>query len=100
MLVSGESQKMSQMLIYQNENGDIKVDVRFEDNSIWLSQAQICELFDKAKSTISEHIKNIFDEEELTPSSTVRNFRTVQMEGNRVPMVGEYFGLDGEISFK
>jgi hypothetical protein len=62
MLVAGESHKMSQMLIYQNENGDIKVDVRFEDNSIWLSQVQLCELFGKAKSTISEHIKNIFDE--------------------------------------
>lgn len=60
MLVAGESYKMSKMLIYQNKNSDIKVDVRFEDNSIWLPQAQICELFGKAKSTISEHIKNIF----------------------------------------
>ena len=50
------------ILIYQNENGNIKVDVMFEDGSIWLSQAQICELFGKAKSTISEHIKAIFEE--------------------------------------
>lgn len=50
------------MLIYQNENADIKVDVVFENNSLLLSQAQICELFGKAKSTVSEHIKNIFEE--------------------------------------
>ena len=74
---------MSEILIYQNESGNIKVDVRFEDGSIWLSQAQICEVFGKAKSTISEHIKSIFEEEELNPISTVRNYRTVQKEGNR-----------------
>ena len=56
---------MSEILIYQNESGNIKVDVRFEDGSIWLSQAQICEVFGKAKSTISEHIKAIFEEGEL-----------------------------------
>ena len=50
---------MGEILIYQNENGNIKVDVMFEDGSIWLSQAQICEVFGKAKSTISEHIKAI-----------------------------------------
>ena len=70
---------MSDILIYQNENGNIKVDVRFEDESLWLSQAQICDVFGKAKSTISEHIKAIFDERELNPDSTVRNYRTVQM---------------------
>jgi hypothetical protein len=86
---------MSQMIIYQNENGDIKVDVRFEDNSMWLSQAQICELFGKAKATISEHIKNIFDECELSSDSTVRKFRTVQVEGNReVSRDVEYYNLD------
>lgn len=86
---------MSEILIYQNENGNIKVDVRFEDGSIWLSQAQICEVFGKAKSTISEHIKAIFEEEELNPISTVRNYRTVQKEGNReVERDIEYYNLD------
>ena len=86
---------MSEILIYQNESGNIKVDVRFEDGSIWLSQAQICELFGKAKSTISEHIKAIFEEEELNPISTVRNYRTVQKEGNReVERDIEYYNLD------
>ena len=86
---------MSNILIYQNENGNIKVDVMFEDGSIWLSQAQICEVFGKAKSTISEHIKAIFEEEELNPISTVRNYRTVQKEGNReVERDIEYYNLD------
>lgn len=86
---------MSNILIYQNENGSIKVDVMFEDGSIWLSQAQICEVFGKAKSTISEHIKAIFEEEELSPISTVRNYRTVQKEGNReVERNIEYYNLD------
>jgi hypothetical protein len=85
----------SNILIYQNENGNIKVDVRFEDGSLWLSQAQICEVFGKAKSTISEHIKAIFEEGELTPSSTVRNYRTVQMEGTReVARDVDFYNLD------
>ncbi len=86
---------MNQMFIYQNEKGDIKVDVRFEDNSIWLSQAQLCELFGKAKSTISEHITNVFEEGELDENSTIRKFRTVQIEGNReVSRDVEYYNLD------
>jgi hypothetical protein len=86
---------MSQMLIYQNENGNIKVDVRFEDDSVWLSQSQICEVFGKAKSTISEHIKAVFEEGELELSSTVRNYRTVQMEGGReVARDVDFYSLD------
>ncbi|MFA6143368.1 MAG: virulence RhuM family protein [Sulfurimonas sp.] len=86
---------MSQMIIYQNDKGDIKVDVRFEDNSIWLSQSQLCELFGKAKSTISEHIANVFEEGELDQNATVRNFRTVQIEGTREVSRGvEYYNLD------
>ena len=83
------------ILIYQNEQGNIKVDVKFEDESIWLTQSQICELYGKAKSTISEHIKAIYDEDELQKDSTVRNYRTVQKEGNReVERDIEYYNLD------
>ncbi|MEA2051011.1 MAG: virulence RhuM family protein [Campylobacterota bacterium] len=86
---------MSDILIYSNDDGDIKVDVRFEDGSVWLSQAQICEVFGKAKSTISEHIKAIFDDGELSVSSTVRNYRTVQMEGKReVARDVDFYNLD------
>ncbi len=72
---------MSEILIYQNESGNIKVDVMFEDGSIWLSQAQICEVFGKAKSTISEHIKAIFEEGELDEKVVVRNYRTTTKHG-------------------
>jgi len=83
------------ILIYQNNLGDIKVDVRFEEESIWLSQAQICDLYGKAKSTISEHIKAIFDEGELDKNITVRKFRTVQIEGSReVSRDIEHYNLD------
>ena len=89
------NKSQSNILIYQNENGNIKVDVRFEDESVWLSQAQICEVFGKAKSTISEHIKAVFEEGELSPSSTVRNYRTVQMEGSReVVRDIDFYNLD------
>jgi hypothetical protein len=87
--------KNQNILIYENEQGNIKVDVKFEDESIWLSQAQICELYGKAKSTISEHIKAIFEDEELDGNSTVRKFRTVQIEGKReISRDIEYYNLD------
>ena len=54
----------SEILIYQNLEGNIKIDVRLEEDTVWLTQAQLCELFQKSKATISEHIKNIFNERE------------------------------------
>lgn len=83
---------MSDILIYQNENGNIKVDVRFEDGSLWLSQAQICDVFGKAKSTISEHIKAIFDEGELDKNSVVRNYRTTASDGKNYDT--DFYNLD------
>lgn len=71
----------SEILIYQNPEGKIKIDVRLEDETVWLTQAQICELFQKSKSTISEHIKNTFEEEELDEKLVVRNFRTTTRHG-------------------
>ncbi len=89
----------SEILIYQNKDGNIKIDVRLEEETVWLTQAQICELFQKSKATISEHIKNVFDEAELEPSATVRNFRTVQQEGNRtVEREIDHYSLDMIIS--
>ena len=70
-----------EILIYQNPEGKIKIDVRLEDETVWLTQAQICELFQKSKSTISEHIKNTFEEEELDEKLVVRNFRTTTRHG-------------------
>jgi hypothetical protein len=89
----------SEILIYQNSEGSIKIDVRLEDESVWLTQAQLCELFQKSKATISEHIKNVFEEGELDQNSTVRNFRTVQTEGNRqVERAIDFYNLDVIIS--
>jgi hypothetical protein len=73
----------SDILIYQNETGDIKLDITLEDETLWLSQAQLCEVFGRSKATISEHIKSIFGEGELYAEATVRKFRTVQTEGER-----------------
>lgn len=89
----------SEILIYQNQEGSIKVEVRLEEETVWLTQAQLCELFQKSKATISEHIKNIFEEGELESLSTVRKFRTVQMEGSRsVEREVEHYSLDVIIS--
>ena len=82
----------SNILIYQNEKGNIKVDVRFVDGSVWLSQAQICELFGKAKSTISEHISAIFEDGELDRDSVVRNYRTTASDGKNYSV--DYYNLD------
>lgn len=83
---------MSEMLIYQNENGEVKVDVRFEEKSIWLSQKQLSEIFTKSVKTISEHISNIFDEGELDESSVIRNFRTTASDGKNYDV--KYYNLD------
>lgn len=88
-----------EIILYQNLEGNIKLDVRLEEETVWLTQAQLCELFQKSKATVSEHIKNVFDEGELKPSATVRKFRTVQMEGNRsVERELEHYNLDVIIS--
>ena len=73
-----------EIVIYQTDDGDTKIDVRFVDETVWLTQAQLCELYQTSKSNVSEHIKNIFEEGELEESSTVRKFRTVQNEGERI----------------
>lgn len=70
----------SEIIIYQSPDGSTKVDVRMEDETVWLTQAQLGELFQKSKSTISEHIRNVFEEGELVEDSVVRNFRTTAAE--------------------
>ena len=69
--------------IYQGENGQTQIEVRFENETTWLTNSQLVELFKSSKANISEHIKHIFKFEELDKDATVRNFRTVQMEGKR-----------------
>jgi hypothetical protein len=88
-----------EIILYQNSEGNIKLDVRLEEETVWLTQAQLCELFQKSKATVSEHIKNVFDEGELNSAATVRKFRTVQQEGDRkVERELEHYNLDVIIS--
>ncbi len=85
----------SEIVFYQSEDGRTKLDVRLEDQTVWLNQKQLTELFGKAKGTVSEHIKHIFEDEELTPEATVRLYRTVQKEGDReVVREVEFYNLD------
>lgn len=87
------------ILIYQNPDGNIKIDVRLQEETVWLTQAQMGQLFDKDKRTISEHISNIYSEGELDKSLTVRKFRTVQTEGSReVERELDHYNLDVIIS--
>ena len=89
----------SDILIYQNQEGNIKIDVRLQEETVWLTQAQMGQLFGKDKRTISEHISNIYSEGELEKSATVRKFRTVQTEGNRqVERELDHYNLDVIIS--
>jgi len=83
---------MDQILIYQSEDGRTKLDVRLEDQTVWLNQKQLTELFGKAKGTISEHIKHIFEDEELEEDSVVRLFRTTAADGKQYDVA--HYNLD------
>lgn len=94
-----ETNNNDNMLIYQSADGKIKIDVRFENETVWLSLDQMATLFGRDKSTISRHVKNVFEEGELSPETTVANFATVQIEGNReVARNIDYYDLDVIIS--
>lgn len=84
------------VLIYQSQNGQIKVDVRFENETVWLSIDQMATLFGRDKSTISRHIKNVFEEGELTAQSVVANFATTAGDGKIYQV--DYYNLDVIIS--
>ncbi len=71
----------SEIIIYKNPDGNVKIDVRLEEETVWLTQAQLCELFQKSKATISEHIKNVFEEGELDEKVVVRKFRITTPHG-------------------
>lgn len=87
------------IIIYQTEDGLTKIDVKLENETVWLSQQQMAELYGTTKQNISLHIKNIFDENELNENSTVKEFLTVQKEGNRnVERNVKFYNLDMIIS--
>jgi hypothetical protein len=79
--MTSQKETMSDILFYQTEDGSTRIDVRLQDETVWLTQAQMAELFQKDKRTISEHIQNIFTEGELDQNSVVRNFRITASDG-------------------
>ncbi len=84
----------AEFLIYKSDNSDVKVDVLLQDENIWLTQEQMAQLFGKAKSTINEHIKNIFKDEELIESEVMQKFGNSEFQ-KRTP---NYYNLDTIIS--
>lgn len=90
---------MNDIILYTTPQGEVRVEVHIEDETIWLTQQKIAELFMVSKSTVSEHLSNIFNSGELQKEATVRKIRTVQKEGNReVNRKLDFYNLDAIIS--
>lgn len=90
---------MSEIIIYKTDDNQVQIEVELDEDTVWLTQSQIVELFESSKGNISEHVKHIFKSNELTPDSTVRKIRTVRKEGKRsVTRELEYYNLDMIIS--
>ncbi len=82
----------NKILIYTGSDGLTKVEVKLEDDTLWLTQAQMCELYATSKSNVSEHIKHIFEEGELEEDSVVRKFRTTAADGKSY--LTSFYNLD------
>ncbi len=90
-----------EMIIYQSEDGSSRLEVKLEDETVWLNVPQLMDLFHSSRSNVLEHIKNIYLEGELDKESTRRKFRQVQLEGNReVKREIIYYNLDMIISYR
>jgi hypothetical protein len=88
-----------QFLIYQTEDGKLKLDVRFEGETVWLTQPLMAELFQTTQQNISQHVLNIYEEEELAPEATHKKYLSVRLEGKReVKRLLDYYNLDMIIS--
>jgi hypothetical protein len=93
--MSDEPLPNSEIILYQTEDGRTRIQCRFENETLWMSQALIAELFQKDVRTVNEHLMNIFDEGELRREATIRKFRIVRQEGNRqVTREVEHYNLD------
>lgn len=94
-----ENNDKGQIIIYQSEDGQTNIDVLLEDETVWLTQQQMSELFQTSRTNVVEHIKHIYEEGELEEDSTCRNFRQVREEGNRtVSRMMPFYNLDMIIS--
>jgi len=89
----------SEIIIYQTEDGKTRIEVRMENETVWLTQAQMADLFEVTVPTINEHLKGIYAEAELATASTIRKFRIVRLEGNRqVEREIEHYNLEAILS--
>lgn len=86
----------NQIIIYQSEDGETRIDVKFSGETVWLSQQQLCDLYNTSKANVSEHIKHIFEDDELDEEAVVRNFRTTAADGKFYNVT--YYNLDMIIS--
>lgn len=86
----------NQIIIYQSEDGETRIEVKFTGETVWLSQQQLCDLYQTSKANVSEHIKHIFEEGELDENSVVRKFRTTAADGKSYNVT--YYNLDMIIS--
>jgi hypothetical protein len=87
------------MALFTSEDGRVRLQLKLEDETLWLTQKQLAELFEKSPKTISEHLKNIYDEGELAPDSTIRKFRTVAREGTRdVERLLDHYNLEAVLA--
>ena len=91
-----KTENLGDIIIYQTDDGETQIDVKLEDETVWLTQAQLCELYQTSKANVSEHIKNIFSEGELDEDSVVRKFRTTASDGKSY--MTAYYNLDMIIS--
>jgi hypothetical protein len=97
--MSDEPLPDSDLILYQTEDGRTRIQCRFENETVWLTQALISELFEKDVRTINEHLVNIFDEGELSREATIRKFRIVRIEGKReVAREIEHYNLDAVLA--
>ncbi len=89
----------SQFLVYRDESGQARIDVRFDGDTVWLTQAQLAELFNTSQQNVSLHIRNIYEEDELTPTATHKEYLSVRSEGTRdVSRKRAHYNLDMIIS--
>ena len=93
--MSDQSAPASEFILYTTEDGSTRVECRFEEETIWLTQALLAELYGRDVRTINEHLKNLYDENELSAEATIRKFRIVRMEGQRsVSRMIEHYNLE------
>jgi hypothetical protein len=95
-MTSNKDNNQQEIIIYQTDDGAVKIDVKMANDTVWLSLDLMAELFQRDKSTISRHIKNIFSEGELSPDSVVANFATTAADGKQYQV--DFYNLDVIIS--